>query len=108
MFVYKQNINKNLLFLQLFFHKFGLADLRKMAGNQLPFHRLELPEPTNQLLCCIPTEHRSINRRGQLNFSFVIYILTFDRIISGAKYSGVPHNVQVLPFTRLANPKSVI
>jgi hypothetical protein len=29
------------------------------------------------------------------------------RIISGAKYSGVPHNVQVLPLTLLANPKSV-
>ena len=28
-------------------------------------------------------------------------------MISGARYSGVPHNVQVLPFTRLANPKSV-
>lgn len=32
---------------------------------------------------------------------------TLLRMISGAKYSGVPHNVQVLPFTRLANPKSV-
>ena len=29
-------------------------------------------------------------------------------MISGARYSGVPHNVQVRPFTRLANPKSVI
>lgn len=28
-------------------------------------------------------------------------------MISGARYSGVPHNVQVLPFTLLANPKSV-
>lgn len=28
-------------------------------------------------------------------------------MISGARYSGVPHNVQVLPFTRLAKPKSV-
>ena len=34
--------------------------------------------------------------------------LAFDKMISGAKYSGVPHKVQVLPFTRLANPKSVI
>lgn len=32
---------------------------------------------------------------------------TLLRMISGARYSGVPHNVQVLPFTRLANPKSV-
>ena len=33
--------------------------------------------------------------------------LTFERIISGAKYSGVPHRVHVLPLTRLAKPKSV-
>jgi len=32
---------------------------------------------------------------------------TLLRIISGAKYSGVPHSVHVLPLTRLANPKSV-
>lgn len=32
---------------------------------------------------------------------------TLLRMISGARYSGVPHSVQVLPFTRLANPKSV-
>lgn len=32
---------------------------------------------------------------------------TLLRIISGAKYSGVPHKVQVRPFTRLAKPKSV-
>ena len=34
--------------------------------------------------------------------------LTLLRMISGAKYSGVPHNVHVLPFTRFAKPKSVI
>ena len=28
-------------------------------------------------------------------------------MISGARYSGVPHSVQVRPFTRFANPKSV-
>ena len=33
---------------------------------------------------------------------------TLLRMISGAKYSGVPHNVQVRPLTRLAKPKSVI
>ena len=32
---------------------------------------------------------------------------TLLRMISGAKYSGVPHKVQVRPFTRLAKPKSV-
>lgn len=32
---------------------------------------------------------------------------TLLRMISGARYSGVPHNVQVLPFTLLAKPKSV-
>ena len=30
------------------------------------------------------------------------------RMISGARYSGVPHSVHVLPFTRFAKPKSVI
>lgn len=33
---------------------------------------------------------------------------TLLRMISGAKYSGVPHKVHVLPLTRLAKPKSVI
>lgn len=33
--------------------------------------------------------------------------LTLLRMISGAKYSGVPQSVQVRPFTLLANPKSV-
>lgn len=33
---------------------------------------------------------------------------TLLKIISGAKYSGVPHNVHVRPFTRFAKPKSVI
>lgn len=32
---------------------------------------------------------------------------TLLRMISGARYSGVPHSVQVRPFTRFANPKSV-
>lgn len=34
-------------------------------------------------------------------------LLTLLRMISGARYSGVPHNVHVLPLTRLAKPKSV-
>lgn len=33
--------------------------------------------------------------------------LTLLRMISGARYSGVPHRVQVRPFTLFANPKSV-
>lgn len=33
--------------------------------------------------------------------------LTLERMISGARYSGVPHNVHVRPLTLLANPKSV-
>ena len=33
--------------------------------------------------------------------------VTFERMISGARYSGVPHRVQVRPLTRLAKPKSV-
>lgn len=33
--------------------------------------------------------------------------LTLLRIISGARYSGVPQSVQVRPFTLFANPKSV-
>ena len=37
----------------------------------------------------------------------IVFKRTLLKIISGARYSGVPHNVQVLPFTRLAKPKSV-
>ncbi len=33
---------------------------------------------------------------------------TLLRMISGARYSGVPQRVQVRPFTRFAKPKSVI
>lgn len=50
---------------------------------------------------------------NSLNQSLRIYqgrvqkLHTLLRMISGARYSGVPHNVQVLPFTRLAKPKSV-
>ena len=36
------------------------------------------------------------------------FIYTLLRIISGARYSGVPHRVHVRPFTFFANPKSVI
>ena len=34
-------------------------------------------------------------------------LFTLLRIISGARYSGVPHSVHVLPLTLLAKPKSV-
>lgn len=34
-------------------------------------------------------------------------VLTLLRIISGARYSGVPQSVQVRPFTLFAKPKSV-
>ena len=37
----------------------------------------------------------------------VPYRLTLLRMISGARYSGVPHRVQVRPRTRFAKPKSV-
>jgi len=36
-----------------------------------------------------------------------VYKRTLLRMISGARYSGVPHNVHVLPLTRFAKPKSV-
>lgn len=35
------------------------------------------------------------------------WALTLLRMISGARYSGVPQSVQVRPFTLFANPKSV-
>ena len=41
------------------------------------------------------------------NLYIVSLIYTFDRMISGAKYSGVPHSVHVRPLTFLAKPKSV-
>lgn len=33
---------------------------------------------------------------------------TFERMISGARYSGVPHRVHVRPLILFAKPKSVI
>ena len=33
---------------------------------------------------------------------------TFERMISGARYSGVPHSVHVRPLILFAKPKSVI
>ena len=35
------------------------------------------------------------------------YGVTLERMISGARYSGVPHSVHVRLFTRFAKPKSV-
>ena len=36
------------------------------------------------------------------------HLFTLDWMISGARYSGVPHSVQVLSVIFLAKPKSVI
>lgn len=49
--------------------------------------------------CCVLSIHLFRHKIKTLH--------TLLRMISGARYSGVPHNVQVLPFTRLAKPKSV-
>ena len=38
----------------------------------------------------------------------VMQCVTLERMISGARYSGVPQRVHVRPFTRFAKPKSVI
>ena len=93
----------NLLFLIQFFHKFELADQRRREGIQRPFRKWGHLVPTNRLLYYNP--------------KIIILLIcvggcvgghTLLRIISGAKYSGVPHNVHVLPFTRFAKPKSVI
>lgn len=58
--------------------------------------------PTNRLLYYNPKINMNNLRR------WCVGEHTLLRIISGAKYSGVPHNVHVLPFTRFAKPKSVI
>lgn len=59
--------------------------------------------PTSQLLYCIPITIRiqimTLDQKQAM--------LTLLRMISGAKYSGVPHRVHVLPLTLLAKPKSV-
>lgn len=104
-------------FLKQFFHKFGQADLQRMGDTLLPFHRLTHLMPTNPLLCCSPE-----NGRRDRHFCFLylylhinltsfatvfITVLALLRMISGARYSGVPHRVHVLPFTFFAKPKSV-
>lgn len=88
-----------------------------MGDTLLPFHRLTHLMPTNPLLCCNPE-----NGRRDCHFCFLylylhinltsfatvfITVLALLRMISGARYSGVPHRVHVLPFTFFAKPKSV-
>ena len=51
------------------------------------------------------TKKRKKNEKKSVNFK---PILTLLRIISGARYSGVPQRVHVRPLTRFAKPKSVI
>ena len=46
--------------------------------------------------------------RGERRGGCVCVFPTLLRMISGARYSGVPQRVQVRPFTLFANPKSVI
>ena len=94
---------ENLLFLIQFFHKFELADQRRREGIQRPFRKWVHLVPTNRLLYYNPRIDSIIHLRR-----FCVGVHTLLRIISGAKYSGVPHNVHVLPFTRFAKPKSVI
>ena len=94
---------ENLLFLIQFFHKFELADQRRREGIQRPFRKWVHLVPTNRLLYYNPRIDNIIHLRR-----FCVGVHTLLRIISGAKYSGVPHNVHVLPFTRFAKPKSVI
>ena len=52
---------------------------------------------------CVTVLHCNNTYMGSVGYEW----LTLLRMISGARYSGVPHNVQVLPFTLLAKPKSV-
>lgn len=89
-----------------------------MGDTLLPFHRLTHLMPTNPLLCCSPENGRrdhhfcflyifftSIDKLGYNVYH--IKVLALLRMISGARYSGVPHRVHVLPFTFFAKPKSV-
>lgn len=91
----------------------GWAGQQRMAGNQQPFRRSALPEPTSPRLYYSPstqTEQRLYDGGSRWIAALAhkaAVALTLLRMISGARYSGVPHSVQVLPFTRLANPKSV-
>lgn len=61
----------------------------------------------------LTTNHFANLERNTISWSILKAVkgrkqcFTLLRIISGARYSGVPHSVQVLPFTRLAKPKSV-
>lgn len=84
-----------------FFRIFELADRQKMADTRQPFHRLAHLKPTNLPLYYNP-------KFGSIRLVHIECSMhTLLRIISGAKYSGVPHKVQVRPLTRLAKPKSV-
>ena len=65
-------------------------------GSRQASHREGFPKPTNPLLCCDPSPEK-VENSGNIFFGFLTWI------ISGARYSGVPHNVHVLSVTRLAN-----
>ena len=108
----------HLPFLTRYVRKFVWAGRRKMVDSQRPFHTLTHLMPTNQLLCCTPIKNKHLTIRDNRSYDVWLYnfeirwisldLLTLLRIISGAKYSGVPQSVQVRPLTRFAKPKSVI
>lgn len=52
--------------------------------------------PTNISYMRIPNDHQS-----------TLFVYPFIEMTSGAKYSGVPQIVKVLPLTTFAKPKSI-
>ncbi len=80
----------------------------RVSSRHLVHEHAQRP-PVHGLVVALSTKFRN---QGLTRSSVAIIVLhwapTLLRMISGARYSGVPHSVQVRPFTRLANPKSVI
>lgn len=72
-----------------------------------PFQRSKRQGPTSRQLCCNPVI--VMPNFSLFNYSRdMIICITLTRMISGAKYSGVPHMVHVrLSDTLLVKPKSV-
>lgn len=80
----------------------------RIASSHLVHQHTKCP-PINSFVVTL-IESRSITKFAlAVNDMLLIkrIIRTLLRMISGARYSGVPHSVHVRPLTLLANPKSV-
>ena len=93
-------------------------------GRIASCHLINKDTKSPPIYCSVVSLKKEKKQKNNCNYSFLatkntnsIHFLsntekkdlhfTFDRMISGARYSGVPQSVHVRPLTFLAKPKSV-